>query len=97
MEKLSADSGYVDITSTGESARPLLTVFGVHIAIIASAAAATKKSYGRATYVAFLLVWAAIMVTWHSPCADHHLSPGLYMALSCTVAATLAVHLATDL
>lgn len=94
MDALSANSGYVEITGTGESARPLLTLFGVHVAIMASAAASAKQSYGRAVYVAFLLVWAAVMVTWHSPCGDHHLSPGLYMALSCTVAATLAVQLA---
>lgn len=91
IHKLTSGTSYVEITSTGESARPLLTLVGVQLGMIGSALAAVELPYGRATYGAFALVWASIMITWHSPCGDHSLSPGFYMALASTVAAAFAV------
>lgn len=84
------NNAYIDVVSTGEELRPLLALLGVQLAMVASAACVVKEEYGRAAYVAFALVWVSIMLVWHSPCGQHDLGAGSYMAFASTVVATLS-------
>jgi hypothetical protein len=89
-------TGYVEWTGPGETSRPFLTMLGIQMGMIGSAAAMIDLKFARITYAAFGLTWLSVMLSWHSPCGNHSLSAGLYLALGSTVAAVLSALLTTS-
>ena len=68
---------------------------GVQMGMVGSAATMVDLQYARVTYIAFGLVWVSVMLSWHSPCGNHNLASGLYLAMGSTVAAVLSALLTT--
>ena len=78
-----ADSDdYIQPHIPGKQYRATIMTLGLASVPITAGVTAISSSYGRATYAAFGLIWAGVLIAWESPCGHHTLGAGSYLALT---------------
>ena len=84
------ESNYIRPKSAMLDARGFLMVVGLAGVPIAAAVGAVLPQYTRAAYMCFACMWVSVLLSWHSPCRNHNLEAGTYLALSSAGTAVLA-------
>ena len=70
-------------------ARGFLMTLGLGGVPMAAAAGAVSPHYTRVAYILFAIMWASVLLSWQSPCRQHKLEAGSYLALTSVAAAML--------